>query len=1057
MINLLSKKVTHIAAALLILLLGAPDLAAQNRAISGMVKDAEGQPVIGAAVVVVGQQSLGVMTGTDGKYAFSVPAGATIEVSCIGYVSQTAKVGSKSTYDFVLAEDSQLLEETVVIGYGVQKKSDLTGSVASVKSTDLKNRSTSDAAAALQGKAAGVQILNYSGAPGSGAAIRVRGYSSNSGNIGPLLIVDGLKVDNIQYLDPSMIENMEILKDAASAAIYGAEAGNGVVLITTKSGAAEKGRVSVSYDGKAFMQSLGKKAEVFDAQGFIDYKRMSGLPIDELMKTHNYNGEDTDWYDEVFEPSWSQQHAVTFAGGNNRGNFFAALNMLNNDGIVKGQKDVYKRLSAQINADYKLYDWLTVGANTSIEKWNTKSVSGASYGSLLSGVIFADPLTPTHVASISDGPADWAGKDPKLIMKDPANGMYYAVSKYQTDPSGNPLLQMERSNSYSGGISVRGTLYANFTPIKYVTYTSRLGYRISQSTSHNYSEPYYANSQALANQYSISANANTGLYYQWENFVNYNQSFGKHNVGAMAGMSYIDNNWDNVSASASGTDILRAYAENFRYLDYVNSLESTTKSIGNAPGVSRSISYFGRLSYSYDNRYSLQANFRADAFDSSKLSKQNRWGYFPSVSAGWTVSNESFVKDNVDQSILSFLKLRGSWGLNGNINVLNNYQYTATIDKNSQWYQYSVENGTQTLGSGPTSLANPDLRWETSEQIDLGLDARLLNNRLSVALDWYRKMTRDLLVTIAPVSQIGVKSTTVNAGNVLNSGLEIELGWKDQIGDFSYSVNANMATLHNEVTFLSPALDGGRLLGMNGGISGCNNKVQSASEVGYPLWYFRGYKYAGVCKEDYDYVNPTDNKVTHVKAGAPLYYDKDGKVVPSVSTDDLQYLGSAIPKATYGLTLSLAYKGFDLNVFGTGTIGNKIFNLFYRADTPYSNSLRYYKDNAWSKSNPSGTMPDPALVSNDWTFWSSDASMFNGSYFKFKQIQLGYSIPAKFLKKVKMQNLRVYASMDDWFTISSYPGMDPETATTSTASSMGYDYGSYPTTKKLIFGVNITF
>ena len=345
MINLLSKKVTHIASALLILLLGAPGLAAQNRAISGTVRDAEGQPVIGAAVVVAGQQSLGVMTDTDGKYAFSVPAGATIEVSCIGYVSQTAKVGSKSTYDFILAEDSQLLEETVVIGYGVQRKSDLTGSVASVKSTDLMNRSTTDAAAALQGKAAGVQILNNSGAPGSGAQIRVRGYSSNSGSIGPLLIVDGLKVDNIQYLDPSMIANMEILKDAASAAIYGAEAGNGVVLITTKSGAAQNGTANISYSASFTNQRLGKKAELFDAFEYIDYQKAIGNVTDELLVANKWDGQNHDWFDAVFAPSWAQQHAVTFSGGNNKGHFFSSLNYVKNDGIVKGDKDVYKRLS----------------------------------------------------------------------------------------------------------------------------------------------------------------------------------------------------------------------------------------------------------------------------------------------------------------------------------------------------------------------------------------------------------------------------------------------------------------------------------------------------------------------------------------------------------------------------------------------------------------------------------------------------------------------------------------------------------------------------------------
>lgn len=1039
MINLLSKKVTHIASALLILLLGAPGLAAQNRAISGTVRDAEGQPVIGAAVVVAGQQSLGVMTDTDGKYAFSVPAGATIEVSCIGYVSQTAKVGSKSTYDFILAEDSQLLEETVVIGYGVQKKSDLTGSVASVKSTDLMNRSTTDAAAALQGKAAGVQILNNSGAPGSGAQIRVRGYSSNSGSIGPLLIVDGLKVDNIQYLDPSMIANMEILKDAASAAIYGAEAGNGVVLITTKSGAAQNGTANISYSASFTNQRLGKKAELFDAFEYIDYQKAIGNVTDELLVANKWDGQNHDWFDAVFAPSWAQQHAVTFSGGNNKGHFFSSLNYVKNDGIVKGDKDVYKRLSAQINADYSLFKWFTVGTNTSIEKWETKSVSGSSYGSMLNSVMSLDPLTPAYYSRIEDCTPGMQQHyaDGDIILRDPNhNNDFYATSRWLDEATGNPLLQRDRTDSYGGGLNVRGSLFANVTPLKGLVYTSRFGYRIAQSSSHSYSTPYWATPMANAVEYNISANVNTSYYYQWENFVNYNQTFGKHSIGAMAGMSYIENNYDNASMSSSGKDILQYYLPQYQYISYLK--KDAVKNMSNAPGRSASIAYFGRLSYSYADRYSLQANFRADAFDSSKLSKQNRWGYFPSVSAGWTISNESFVKDNVDRSILSFLKIRGSWGINGNISVLNGYPYTATISVNGQWYQYNPSTGTGglTYGSGPTELANPDLKWETSEQIDLGLDARMFNSRLTLGFDWYRKMTRDLLISIAPVPEIGVKSTYVNAGNVLNTGVELELGWKDSIGDFTYSVNANMATLHNEVLSLHKAVP--RIENM---VSGLNNHVRSAFEAGYPIWYFRGYKYAGVDSE----------------TGAPLYYNADGKVVDSVNDNDRQFIGKAIPDATYGITINLGYKGFDFSVFGTGTIGNDIFSMLYSADRPKTNSLTHFWRNSWKAPGGDAKYPESGKVANDWIFWSSSASVFNGSYFKFKQIQLGYTLPRNLTRKVMINDLRLYVSLDDFFTISSYPGCDPETATTGNSGTMGYDLGTYPTMKKVIMGVNLTF
>ena len=370
---------------------------AQNRAISGTVLDTSGQPVIGAAVTVVGNSRIGAATDLDGNFTLSVPAGASISVESIGYKGQTFAVGSQSVFNIILEEDAELLEETVVIGYGVQKKSDLTGSVSSIREEDFQNRSTSDAAAALQGKAAGIHIINSSGAPGASASIRVRGFSSNSGNIGPLLIVDGLKVDNISYLDPSMIASMEVLKDAASAAIYGAQAGNGVVLITTKSGAANNGRSSITYDFKLTRQTLGKKAEIFHAKDWIAYKQASGIDMEGAMAANHYDGTDTDWFDVVFEPTFSPQHSLSFQGGNNKGHFFTSLNYLRNNGIIVGNKDEYTRLSAQINADYQIYDWIQVGINSSIESRSSKGVSQQGrYGSMLGSVLTIDPLTPVY-------------------------------------------------------------------------------------------------------------------------------------------------------------------------------------------------------------------------------------------------------------------------------------------------------------------------------------------------------------------------------------------------------------------------------------------------------------------------------------------------------------------------------------------------------------------------------------------------------------------------------------------------------------------------------------
>ena len=1020
-----------------VVLLGSGSAFAQNQAISGKVLDTGGEPVIGAAVMVPGTTN-GATTDLNGAFTLRVAPGTTLEVSCIGYT--TIRVAAANGMTITLEDDTEMLEETVVIGYGVQRKSDLTGAVASVRSEDLENRSTTDAAAALQGKAAGIQIINSSGAPGSGADIRVRGYSSNSGNIGPLLIVDGLKVDNIQYLDPTMIESMEVLKDAASAAIYGAQAGNGVVLITTKQG--QDGHASVSYNGRFTLQMLGKKADIFHAQEYIDYQTAIGNITTDLLNKNGYNGQDTDWYDASFEPSWSQQHGITFQGGNRNGHFFTSLNYVDQDGIFVGKKDVYNRLTAQINADYQLFKWLNVSTNNSIEKWSRKSVSNG-YGSVLNSVVSIDPLTPAYISRIEDTPGgmqEHYATNPELIPRDPThNNDFYGTSKYLEEATGNPLFQRDKTDSTSEGFNIRGSLAANLTPIQGLTFTSRLGYRIAQNSSHSFSQPYWLTSMAQSANYDISAGVNTSWYYQWENFVNFNRTFGKHTVGAMAGMSYTESHSDNASLSANGPDPLKGYEPNFRYMDYVLTNDSTTRGYGNAPSMSAQLSYFGRLMYSFDNRYSIQANFRADAYDSSKLSKQARWGYFPSVSLGWTISNEPFFKDNVSRSAVSFLKIRGSWGLNGNVNVLSGYRYSTSITLNGQYYQYNPGNGAAAAiyGSMPSGLANPNLKWETSEQYDAGLDARFLNNRLTLTVDWYRKLTNDLLIQVNNLPEIGVAQSWVNAGKVLNQGLEFEVGWKDSVGDFRYSINANLSTLQNKVLEVHSLVD--RL--NTDVVSGLNELLVTSFEAGYPIWYFRGYEYAGVDQT----------------TGAAQYYDQNGKITATPGPNDLKYLGEGIPSLTYGLTVNLAWKGLDLTIFGTGAAGNEIYNLMVSADRPKTNGLTYFWRNSWKQAGDNAKFPESKQVSSSWDFWSSSAAVFDGSFFKIKQIQLGYTLPQQITKKALISDLRFFVSLDDFFTFTKYPGADPETASLNSTSSRGVDSGSYPTTKKVVFGVNLTF
>lgn len=1017
--------------------------------IKGTVNDEAGEPIIGASVQVQGAKT-GAITDFNGNFSVQAAPNATLVISYIGYVSETVKVAGRNDIQVILKEDVTTLNDVVVIGYGVQRKSDLTGAVASVKGEDIKNLSTTDAAAAMQGKVSGVQIINTSGDPTAGASIRVRGYSSNSGSLGPLIIVDGLKVDGIQYLDPSLIESMEVLKDGASAAIYGAQAGNGVVLITTKNGS--KGTAHVTYSLKAASQSLGKKAELFRAKDYIEYHKYLGDMSDTELETNNYKGTDTDWYDEVFENSWSLQHNLTVEGGNDKGRFLAGLGIVDNDGMVKGSKDVYKRFTGQINAEYKFFKWLSVQSNTSIEKYKTKSL-GKGYGSFLNSVVSIDPLTAAYIYDEVDFGQNVAeawnspnhGFVPLPAEYTEARPVWYGTSKYVEEATGNPLAQRDRANGYSEGVNVRGSFAANLMPFDFLTITSRLGYRIAQGNSHDYSEPYFLSSMAKSENYSISAATNASLYYQWENFANFTKQFGKHNVGAMVGMSYTKNHWDNTSVSSSATEmILRGdHAPNFRYIDCLNDVGKAHLSVGNTPGDATELSYFGRLSYSYDDRYFLQANFRADAFDSSKLSKDNRWGYFPSISAGWTISNEKFFKDNISTSAVSFLKLRGSWGRNGNVNILSGYQYNASIVLGGYYDftdQYSGGSATET--GKPSGVSNPDLTWETSEQWDLGLDARFLDNRLSLTIDWYRKMTKDLLISIKPYPELGFNSQTVNSGEVLNTGFDIEAGWRDHIGDLKYSISANFSPLKNEVKKVNSMLP----RYSQGGISGFNNKLQSTFEVGHTIWYFRGYEYAGV--------NPED--------GRPQYYDKDGGLTAAPVEDDMKDLGSGIPKFTYGVTLNLEYKGFDLTVFGTGASGNKIYNLMMSADRPRVNGLNVWWKDSWRQDENGnytvqGKYPDMKAVASDWVFFSSSANVFSGSYFKFKQIQLGYTIPTNITKKFLVSNLRLSVSLDDYFTITSYPGADPETSSFDNGASRGWDNGNYPTSKKIVFGLNVTF
>ena len=992
--------------------------------LKGHVIDENGEPVIGATVAEKSNPKNATITDFDGNFVVNIQAGHTITVTYIGY--QTFEGAAKNGMTINLKPDNKVLDEVVVVGYGVQKKSSVTGAISQVKPEDMENRTIANAQQALQGKTSGVQIIQSSAAPGSSPTIRVRGYSSNSSSE-PLFVVDGVRLSDISGIDPSTIASMEILKDAASAAIYGAEAGNGVVLITTKKG--KPGQGKITYDFMFTDESLARIPKMLNAEQYIQYMDEGNIFTKDYM-LKNWDGvTNTAWTDVAFNHGHMQKHALSFTGGNDRGNYFLSLAYLNNNGIVKGDADVYKRLTATINAEYKIKDWLKVGTTNQIEKYDVRSVStNSEYGSLLTSILMLDPLTPdTYTAENLPYQMVNAQANGKQLLQD-ENGNYYAVSKFYAGEQYHPMIMRDNGLSKNQGFNINGSIYGDFTPLKGLTVTSRFGYRLAGTRSSSTSLPFYGNGVQSRDYLDFSAGSSTSIYYQWENFANYMKQFGGHTVTAMVGMSFQKSSSDNVNGSltANGEDALKKNDPLFYYLNYANA--SATKGVSGETNESTKYSYFGRLSYDFMGRYLLQASLRADAADLSKLSKKTRWGYFPAVSVGWTISEEKFFAPL--KKAFDSLKFRASWGQNGSLSALGGYSYSTDMALGGLYPFSSGINYTQ--AAAPSTMGNDDLKWETSEQLNFGFDGILMGGRMTFGIDYFIKKTKDLLVWgTTPSLIIGGSTSPMNAGNVENKGFEFELGWRDHIGDFNYSIRANLSTLSNKVTYIDPSIT--RLSGSN-----FHTYTITYFEKGYPVYYFRGYKFTGIDKE----------------TGNPLFEDLDGD--GKVSDGDLTYIGDAIPDFTYGLTLTAAYKGIDLTVFGTGSHGNKIFNCINRPDYAASNRLKeVFYDNRWTVDNPNGTVPRAGANDMD-KYATSSALVYDGSFFKIKQIQLGYTLPKNLINKVALSHARIYASLDDFFTFSKYPGFDPEAATNST-SGMGIDKGGYPTSKKVVLGLNIEF
>ena len=1010
---------------LLLIVSSSTALAQELMKVTGLVVDQNSEPLIGVTVKVKGDNKNGTVTGLDGDFSIMVQKGKTLVFSYLGY--QTKEVDAITPKLKVnLKEDNKMLDDVVVVGYGVQKKSSVTGAISQVKKEDIENRTITNAKAALQGKTAGVQVISSSSAPGSSPTIRIRGYSSNVSS-DPLYVVDGVRLSDISGLDPNDIASMEVLKDAASAAIYGAEAGNGVVLITTKKGTVGSGRIT--YDFQYATESLAKVPKLLNAEEYIQYMK-EGKTFTEDYLLKNWDGKtNTSWVDAIYGKGHMQKHNLGFNGGNQNGNYYLSLTYLDNNGMVKGDNDVYRRLTATINAEYQIKPWLKVGTTNQIEKYNARSVSESNeYGGMLTAVLQMDPLTPVTY-SPDNLPAHMANAlaNGKHLLTD-ADGNYYGVSKFYSGEQYNPFVMRDNNVSRNSGFNVNGSIYTDFKPFKGFVFTSRLGYRLSGTRQSSASLPFYGNVTQSNDYVGYNATSSTSIYYQWENFANYMRKFGDHTVNAMLGISFQESTYDYVNGSlqANNEDAVKKNDPLFFYLNYASA--SATKGVGGEKTRSAKYSYFGRLSYEYKNRYYLQASLRADAADLSKLPSTNRWGYFPAVSAGWTISEEKFFAPLRD--VVTSLKLRASWGQNGSLAALSGYAYSTDMVQSGIYPLVPGNNYTQVVR--PSTMGNDKLKWETSEQTNFGIDGLLFKGRMNFGIDYFVKKTKDLLVNgTTPSLVIGGTTSPMNAGSVSNKGFEFELGWRDNIGDFSYSVRGNLATLKNKVTYIDPSIT--RLAG-----STFHTYTITYFEKDYPVYYFRGYQFTGV--------DP--------KTGNPQFADLDNS--GDISDGDLTDIGNAIPNFTYGLTLTAAYKGFDFTLFGSGASGNKIFNCINRPDYQMVNKLKeVFYDDRWTPENPNGSRPRAGADNMD-KYACSSAMVYDGSYFKIKQIQLGYSLPKSLLKKVAMNSLRLYVSLDDFFTITKYPGFDPEASANAT-SGMGIDKGAYPMSKKVVMGFNLEF
>ncbi len=1033
---------------------------AQQKSVSGKVTDDSGAPVPGATIVVKGT-AVGAVTDLDGKFAIGVPAtGKTIVISFIGMTTQEIQIGNQTNLSVKLASQTIGLEEVVAIGYGVQRKKLVTGATIQVKGEDIQKMNTVSPMTALQSQSPGVNITKISGEPGAGFKVAIRGIGT-IGNSQPLYIVDGVPRGNIDYLTSSDIESIDILKDAASAAIYGARASNGVIMVTTKKG--KDGKVSVTYDGSYGVQNVFRMLPLLDAKEYLmieneqrmnsslplytktDYDALLGNGVYESIQDGTWKG--TNWLKQMQNKNAPVQiHAVNLTGGNKVSTFSIGSSYTNQEGIFGAPvQSTYERYTFRINSEHVLlhkdFDIIKVGENLSFTNNNNHGIAtGNMWWNDIASAAQTMPVLPM-----------WASD-----KSDPSYPYHYAIP--WNGNTSNPTASMiYRGSNISKSFNLNMNAHVEIQPIKGLKYRSTFSVNPSASAYRSWNPTYKLSSVNVQTSNNVSQSSSFGVGgWMFENTLNYDFKVkGLHHFNVLAGMSAERSGLGEGESITNSNSVFNDFQH--AYIDNAN--VASTASIGGSPWTKGGIlSYFGRINYDYKETYLLTLVMRADG--SSNFAQGHRWGSFPSISAGWVATNEKFMEST--KSFLDFLKVRGSWGQNGNQSIPG-FQYTSQIAYNTDNtlanYYFGSGKTVPTLGAYPLNIPTPNLKWETSEQLDLGFDARLLGSRLSVAFDYYKKTTKGWLVAAPILASWGVDAAPfINGGTIVNKGIELGLNWNDHINGFKYGVSGNFSFNKNEVTDIQNSQ---KLIAATNVKLWGNGPYIARAQVGQPVGYFWGYKTAGVFQNNAEVANYKNSAgvviMPNAVPGDVRFVDtnKDGVI----DDNDKVRIGDPNPHFIFSLNLNAEYKGFDLLVSTYGVAGNQIARDWHDAGSPQNNYTTEVLGR-WHGEGTSNRLPrvtDGSSINQQYT---SDLFIENGDYLKISNVTLGYDFK-KLFKSVPMEQMRLFIAVQNLYTFTKYSGMDPEIGTSTDDSNYGWtkgvDLGFYPSPRTCLVGISLKF